>query len=111
MMHGTSSFLFVLLGIDTASERRRLRDEQREMPLHTPQSSLNGETLVEYDKGSSPSAIGWRFDRRHHIARIDSSDLLEEERRFLRAREQPRSRRKGLLEQTIHEESSESDFL
>ncbi|TGJ86487.1 hypothetical protein E0Z10_g2328 [Xylaria hypoxylon] len=111
VLHGTSSFIFVLLGIDTASERQRLRDQQHQRSLHTYQLPLDKKEKKEYDEESISSASWRRFNRRQTATEIDPNDLFEKQWKLLRTPEQPRRRRKGLLGQTIHEESSESDFL
>ncbi|TRX95310.1 hypothetical protein FHL15_003641 [Xylaria flabelliformis] len=110
MLHGTSSFLFVLLGMDTASERQRWRDQQRQRFLYTSRSSVEKEDKEYYEESSSSAS--WRqLERRQHVAaKVDPNDLFEKRWKLLRTPEQPRRRRKGLLAQTIHEESSESDF-
>ncbi|KAI1754454.1 hypothetical protein F4782DRAFT_31714 [Xylaria castorea] len=109
MLHGTSSFIFVLLGMDTASERQKLRNQQRQRLLYTSRSSAEKEDKEYYEESSSSAS--WRqFDKRQHVAKVDPNDLFEKRWKLLRTPEQPRRRRKGLLAQTIHEESSESDF-
>lgn len=42
---------------------------------------------------------------------LDYSELFDSRWKLMRAAEKPRRRRRGLLAQTIHEESSESDSL
>ncbi|KAI0194073.1 hypothetical protein EV127DRAFT_234853 [Xylaria flabelliformis] len=110
MLHGTSSFLFVLLGMDTASERQRWKDQERQRFLYTSRSSVEREDKEYYEESSSSAS--WRpLERRQHVAaKVDPNDLFEKRWKLLRTPEQPRRRRKGLLAQTIHEESSESDF-
>ncbi|KAI0490768.1 hypothetical protein F4859DRAFT_21523 [Xylaria cf. heliscus] len=111
MLHGTSSFIFVLLGMDTASEQQKLRDQQRQRQgrLYTSRLSLEEEDKEYYEESSSSAS--WRhLDKRQHVAKADLNDLFEKRWKLLRTPEQPRRRRKGLLAQTIHEESSESDF-
>ncbi|KAI0422102.1 hypothetical protein F5X98DRAFT_192999 [Xylaria grammica] len=112
VLHGTSNFIFVLLGMDsTTSERQKLRDQQHQRPLHTHQLPLDREEGKEYDEESSSSASWRRIKRKQNATKIDPNDLFEKKWKLLRTSEQPRRRRKGLLGQTIHEESSESDFL
>ncbi|KAI0457860.1 hypothetical protein F5B21DRAFT_53873 [Xylaria acuta] len=110
MLHGTSSFIFVLLGMDTASEQRKLGSQQHQRLLYTSRSSVDEEVDKEHYEESSSSASRRRFDRRQHAAKVDPNDLFEKRWKLLRTPEQIRRRRKGLLAQTIHEESSESDF-
>ncbi|KAJ2974940.1 hypothetical protein NUW58_g8497 [Xylaria curta] len=109
MLHGTSSFIFVLLGMDTASEQRKLRSQQYPRSLPTSEFSLVGDDKDRNeDSGSSTS---WRrLDGKQHVTEVDPTDLFEKRWKLLRTPEQPRRRRKSLLAQTIHEESSESDF-
>ncbi|KAI8950762.1 hypothetical protein F4801DRAFT_318600 [Xylaria longipes] len=110
MLHGTSSFIFVLLGMDTASERQKLRNQQHQKLLYTSRPSVEEEEDKKYYEESSSSASWRRFDRRQQVAKVDPNDLFEKRWKLLRTPEQPKRRRKGLLAQTIHEESSESDF-
>jgi hypothetical protein len=127
VLHGTSRFVFVLLGVDTASERQKLRDQQYRGRLHRSQFSLDGEDTQDHDQEfesasfSGDSLTKWERSNSsaswQHVAKskdkmsIDPNDLFEKRWKLLRTPEQPRRRRKGgLLGQTIHEESSESDF-
>ncbi|KAI0199037.1 hypothetical protein F4808DRAFT_227021 [Astrocystis sublimbata] len=115
MLHGTSSLLFILLGMDTASEREKMRSKQLHQPTWTPSvaSVDEDEHGRAYFDESSSSASLQRLDKKRHVTKIstDQRDLFERRWKLLRAPEQqPRRRRKGLLSQTIHEESSESDF-
>ncbi|KAI1429502.1 hypothetical protein F5Y12DRAFT_407456 [Xylaria sp. FL1777] len=108
VLHGTSSFAFVLLGIDATSGPQKLQHYQRSM--HTYQSSLDEREEKEYDEESTSSSRWQRSERRQHSPEINPSDLFEKQWKLVRSPMQPRRRRKGLLGQTIHEESSESDF-
>lgn len=110
MLHGTSGFIFVLLGIDTASERRKLRGQDQRI-VHTSPLSPDEGYEKEYDEELSPSATRRRFDRRQPVTEIDPNDLLGKRWKPLRTLKQPRRGRKGLIGQTIHEESSGSDLL
>ncbi|KAI0810762.1 hypothetical protein GGR55DRAFT_125989 [Xylaria sp. FL0064] len=111
VLHGTSSFIFVLLGIDSASRQQKPRDHRYQRSVQTYQSSLDEEEK-EYDGESSSSARWRRTDRSQKVtAEIKPNDLFEKQWKLVRAPVQSRRRRKGLLGQTIHEESSESDFL
>ncbi|KAI0540927.1 hypothetical protein GGR58DRAFT_70013 [Xylaria digitata] len=109
VLHGTSSFIFVLLGIDAASERRKLR-AQHQRSLHTYQHPLDKKEKKEYDDESTSSASWRRSNRRQSATKADQNDIFEKQWKLLRTPEPPRRRRNGLLGQTIHEESSESDF-
>ncbi|KAI0120010.1 hypothetical protein GGR51DRAFT_495947 [Nemania sp. FL0031] len=111
MLHGTSSFIFVLLGLDSASERRKkLKDQQYSRLQHAPQFSRDDEEK-EYDGESSLSGSWRRSEKRQPIPKIDPNDLFEQRWKLIRTPDQPRRRRRGLIGQTIHEESSESDSL
>ncbi|KAI0547265.1 hypothetical protein F4679DRAFT_586660 [Xylaria curta] len=110
MLHGTSSFIFVLLGMDTASERQKWRDQQRQRFSYASRSSVEKEDREYYEESSSSASWGQLERRQHVAAKVDPNDLFEKRWKLLRTPEQPRRRRKGLLAQTIHEESSESDF-
>lgn len=113
MLYGTSRFIFVLLGLDTTSERRYLNDQQdqQRQPQHTPQLSLDEDDEKYYEEGSSLSGSWRRSDKRQPVAKIDTNNLFEQRWKLIRTAEQPRRRRRGLIGQTIHEESSESDSL
>ncbi|KAI1736194.1 hypothetical protein F4680DRAFT_452200 [Xylaria scruposa] len=110
ILHGTSSFIFVLLGMDTASERQKWKDQQRQRFLYTSRSSVEKEDKEYYEESSSSASWGQLERRQHAAAKLDPNELFEKRWKLLRTPEQPRRRRKGLLAQTIHEESSESDF-
>ncbi|KAI1129433.1 hypothetical protein F5Y10DRAFT_238238 [Nemania abortiva] len=113
LLHSTSSFIFVLLGLDAASERRKkLKDQQYQRPQHTPQFSLDEEEgEEEYTQESSLSGSWRTSEKRQHVVKIDPNDLFEQRWKLIRTPDQPRRRRRGLIGQTIHEESSESDSL
>ncbi|KAK5630690.1 hypothetical protein RRF57_006405 [Xylaria bambusicola] len=97
LLHGTLSFMFVLLGWDAASER---------------QSSLarGHKKENEYGDGSNSSVRGHRSNKRGNSVEINPNDLFEEQWKLVRTPVQQRRRRKGLLGQTIMEESSESEL-
>lgn len=104
------------MGVDAATEQQKVRyrqslgyqqnhrasltEEVEEDDGELYSTPLSGETLVASWPRPSPATD----DRK-----IDLNDLFEKRWSSLRAPEQPR-RRRGLLAQTIHEESSESDF-
>ncbi|KAI0913363.1 hypothetical protein F4824DRAFT_171628 [Ustulina deusta] len=111
VLHGASSFIFVLLGIDTGPRRYKPREHQYQRSLDTYQSSLDDEEEKEYDEESSSSARWQRPEKRQNATEMNPNDLFEKQWKLVRTPVQPRRRRKGLLGQTIHEESSESDFL
>ncbi|KAI0408128.1 hypothetical protein F4802DRAFT_451715 [Xylaria palmicola] len=107
MLHGTSSFIFVLLGINTSSEPSAPKVQQHRPSLYASRSSPEEDR--KYDEESSPNTSGAHLGRKH-VTKIEQNDLFEKRWKLLRSPEQPSRTRKGLLAQTIHEESSESDF-
>ncbi|KAI1505889.1 hypothetical protein F5X99DRAFT_174353 [Biscogniauxia marginata] len=165
MLHGTSSFLFVLLGVDSATQQQRQRlrlaerrqhkqqQQQRLPPLDEADedgveeedddedegqldefgdsnSNFSGESSVrQYSSSLSSGRAGKQKSRGDPLLsdkpsgrsrrmgggaedpRLDAAaELFENRWKLLRSSEKPRRRRRGLLAQTIHEESSESDF-
>ncbi|KAI0840166.1 hypothetical protein F5Y06DRAFT_263856 [Hypoxylon sp. FL0890] len=115
VLYGTSSFIFISLGVDSSQNR----DSDRQISRHP---SLDDEP--EYDELESTnwsedtsgrlSASGltsrWGIPRRE--TKDDTHEMFEKQWKHwkqLRSSEKPRRRRRGLLSQTIHEESS-SDF-
>ncbi|KAI1310078.1 hypothetical protein F5Y03DRAFT_48949 [Xylaria venustula] len=110
-LHGTSSFLFVLLGIDTPSKQRKPRSQQYQDSTHMYQSSFDEEGGKEHDEGSTSSSRWKRPNGRQTVTTgLNPNDLFEKQWKIVRSPMHSRRRRKGLLGQTIHEESSESDF-
>ncbi|KAI0167034.1 hypothetical protein GGR52DRAFT_84628 [Hypoxylon sp. FL1284] len=116
MLHGTSSFIFVLLGVDASRKRNCEQDRSELPPLEDEEQDYDE---FELDSGARPSdSSSWvstssftsapRPSRSKETKDI-TRDLLEKQWRLLRSSEKPRRRRRGLLAQTIHEESS-SDF-
>ncbi|KAI1489077.1 hypothetical protein F5X96DRAFT_642478 [Biscogniauxia mediterranea] len=168
MLHGTSSFIFVLLGVDSATQQqqqrlraaaeRRQQQQQQQLSRLPPLDEADEEGEEEDDDedegqqdefgdsnsnfsgdsstrqyssslsssraGKQPSSssllsrsrwgIGGGWSRRKADSRLDddplASEMFEDRWKLLRSTEKPRRRRRGLLSQTIHEESSESDF-
>ncbi|KAI1433508.1 hypothetical protein GGR50DRAFT_498676 [Xylaria sp. CBS 124048] len=110
ILHTTSSFIFALFGLDTVPKRRELIEKLDRGQLSTPPYSPDEETDRAYDYVSSSGPSGQHLDTGKAIARVHPNDLFEERWRQIQMSEQPRRRRKGLLGQTIHEESSESDL-
>lgn len=113
VLHSTSSFIVVLLGWDAASERRTRSHQQYLELMHPyPASSFaeDDDDKKEYDDGSSSRARWQRSDRKRSSAELDPNDLFEKQWKLVRTPVQPRRQGKGLLGQTIHEESSESDL-
>ncbi|RYP73269.1 hypothetical protein DL771_003698 [Monosporascus sp. 5C6A] len=138
VLHGTSSFIFVLLGIDSSSEQKQQQQAEERERRRRRQLGLGGfdeEEDVEEEEygeeqsiemssglwsGDSSTTMGMpsSVSSRRRPARaaekepaLDHRGLLESQWKLLRATDKPRRRRKGLLSQTIHEESSESGSL
>ncbi|CAJ2507493.1 Uu.00g086790.m01.CDS01 [Anthostomella pinea] len=161
-LHRTSSFIYVLLGIDTTTSQKKQKRRQLQQDTLSPQGSqrllpsstndydyadeedlyleedYEGEEEGEgedsfktttYSDGSSsgrPSLtltsanlrrfkqtrrdVDYHANARKKPADANNGDLFENQWKMLRSSEKPRRRRRGLLSQTIHEESSESDF-
>ncbi|KAI0014913.1 hypothetical protein F4780DRAFT_784649 [Xylariomycetidae sp. FL0641] len=152
-LHGTSSLIFILFGIDAGTQeqrqaRMRLEQEVLDKQQQQQQQQQQPKDEYEYDFGgeeTTPTRSQRR--RRSSLARLSSlltsttttdsassasrrlgdttssggSVVLGGSRttttggadqwRLVRAADlKPRRRRRGLLAQTIHEESSESDF-
>ncbi|KAI1075265.1 hypothetical protein F5B20DRAFT_393892 [Whalleya microplaca] len=115
MLYGTSSSIFVLLGVDASQQRGLQRRKDRTLPL-----KVEGHESDELDSGagsgdsssrlSLPSITSQRAKSRKEMSNMDANEQFEKQWKLLRSSEKPRRRRKGLLSQTIHEESSESDF-
>ncbi|KAI8633162.1 hypothetical protein F5Y19DRAFT_292018 [Xylariaceae sp. FL1651] len=128
VLYGTSSFVFVMLGLDAASQREKMGHERYQRQLQGLRFPLGDEedeehhdeleprsfsrnSLAKTKLAMSSSSAGWRhFGKVKEDIKIDPNDLFEKRWKSLQTPEPPRRRRKGLLAQTIHEESSESDF-
>lgn len=117
MLHGTSSFIFVLLGVDASQKRRSERDrsklplEDEEQDYEQDYDGLDSETRSG-DSSSWVSTSSFTSTARPSKlkeTKDNSHDMLEKQWKLLRSSEKPKRRRRGLLAQTIHEESS-SDF-
>ncbi|RYP47685.1 hypothetical protein DL769_011292 [Monosporascus sp. CRB-8-3] len=136
-LHGTSSFIFVLLGIDSSSQQKQQQQAEERERRRRRQQGLGGFDEEDVEEGEDEeeqsfemSSGLWSGDSsttmgmpssassRRRPARgaekepaLDHRGLLDSQWKLLRATEKPRRRRRGLLSQTIHEESSESDSL
>ncbi|KAI1814789.1 hypothetical protein GGS20DRAFT_383955 [Poronia punctata] len=130
VLHGTSSFFFVLFGLNTpaSDKQRKLGGRYFQNPPRSTQflrhqgwpraydpdsesASLSGEGLDR--AGWSGLDIGWRrAPGPRDNERMDLVDAIGKQRVPLRTPDfQSRRRRKvGFMAPTIHEESSESDF-
>lgn len=105
VLHGTSSFVFVLLGVDASQKP----SSDRELP------ALDDEEEQDWDEsdtrlGDSSSRVSTTsFFSRRSVSKKekdDTNDMFEKQWKLLRPSEKPKRRRRGLLAQTIHEESS-----
>lgn len=123
MLHGTSSMLFLLLGMHPSQQPKEAS------PLAVPRTSSEDPSEAEsfgftWSGGESSSRISSeslsmrrkkeRFGGKDALRRFENSELYENQWNLLSRSAlspQPRRKTKGLLAQTIHEESSESDSL
>ncbi|KAJ3578966.1 hypothetical protein NPX13_g1595 [Xylaria arbuscula] len=105
----TFSFIAILFGWDGASERRKRRDQHYLESRH-PSAIAHEDDENEYNDDSSSSAKWQRSDMKESPGELDPNELFEKQWKLVRKPIQPGRRRKGLLGQTIHEESSESDL-
>ncbi|KAI1776147.1 hypothetical protein F4818DRAFT_371944 [Hypoxylon cercidicola] len=111
MLHGTSSFIFVLLGVD-ASQRRDSEQERSELPLLDDEQDydeLESETRIGDSSSWLSTSTFTSRSSKSKETKDNPHDMLEKQWKLLRSSEKPKRRRRGLLAQTIHEESS-SDF-
>ncbi|KAI1365368.1 hypothetical protein F5Y08DRAFT_179416 [Xylaria arbuscula] len=109
VLHSTFSFIAILFGWDGASERRKRRDQQYLESRH-PSAIAHEDDENEYNDDSSSSPKWQRSDTKESPGELDPNELFEKQWKLVRRPIQPGRRRKGLLGQTIHEESSESDL-
>ncbi|KAI1377324.1 hypothetical protein F4677DRAFT_52923 [Hypoxylon crocopeplum] len=111
ILHETSSFIFVLLGVG-APQKRELDHRRSKLP-HLDEEEFDdlGSTTQSEDSSSilSMANIISRRGKSKQGTNDDVYDLFEKQWKLVRSPEKPRKRRRGLLAQTIHEESS-SDF-
>lgn len=135
VLHGTSNLIFVLLGVDSSStaaeqknrhgggssRRRRLAagsEDEDGGGMRGDRSSIELEFWSGDTTTTSTSTTSAADSRRSTTKgqqqkepALDYGELFDSKWKLLRASEKPRRRRRGLLAQTIHEESSESDSL
>lgn len=121
ILHGTSSLIFVFLGISpgTASNSHTRR---KSLPQELPQTEQEQEEQDHDDYYEESSSSRFSAPKSGHLLKpprrpradadikTETAELLDRQWKLLRSTEKPRRRRRGLLAQTIHEESSESDF-
>ncbi|KAI0379989.1 hypothetical protein F5Y04DRAFT_111917 [Hypomontagnella monticulosa] len=110
ILRGTSSFIFVSLGIDPTSQKVKEYDQRTKLPpTDDDQDFYEPESGTRSEDSSSRLSIPGMSSRRARIKREtkdDAYEMFEKQWKLLRSTEKPRRRRRGLLSQTIHEESS-----
>ncbi|KAL7625482.1 hypothetical protein AAE478_004702 [Parahypoxylon ruwenzoriense] len=113
MLHGTSRFVFVLLGANT-SHRQNSRQQRSKLPplddddwnFDEPESRTQSEgSSSRLSIGSMPS----QYAKPKKETEDATYESFQKQWKWLKSSEKPKRRRRGLLSQTIHEESS-SDF-
>ncbi|KAI0398210.1 hypothetical protein F5Y17DRAFT_454214 [Xylariaceae sp. FL0594] len=124
LLHSTSSFFFVLLGLNTAERRQKLVDQYYEEGVKRSRLSLGSGSTSTYDdtlESPSFSSDSWkkslggkswpRSGKQRASDSIDFNDVYGRRRKLVRTAElQSRGgQRIGFMAPTIHEESSESD--
>ncbi|KAI1339038.1 hypothetical protein F5Y15DRAFT_91762 [Xylariaceae sp. FL0016] len=115
VLRGTSSIIFVLLGISpSASPPPHKPRSQQDFPSEDDQDQDYYYEDSTSSRFSSTPKSGrlLRPPRRQQAdqdIKTEATKLLDRQWKLLRTAEKPR-RRRGLLAQTIHEESTESDF-
>ncbi|XXH00236.1 putative tRNA threonylcarbamoyladenosine biosynthesis protein kae1 [Hypoxylon texense] len=115
MLHGTSSVIFVLLGVDASSQKRRSEQGGSELPPLEDEEQDYDDLDSGVRSGDSSSWVSTSSltsaprPSKSKRPKDGAQDMLEKQWKLLRSSEKPKRRRRGLLAQTIHEESS-SDF-
>ncbi|KAI5862864.1 hypothetical protein GGS23DRAFT_72237 [Durotheca rogersii] len=107
MLHGTSSFIFVLLGIDASQQHRSGRRRARLPPVADEDEELYG--LESTPSKSSVGGMAPRRGKPKREADDDTRESLRQQWKLPRPSKIPGQQRRGLISQTIYEESS-SDF-
>ncbi|KAI1106088.1 hypothetical protein F4804DRAFT_330648 [Jackrogersella minutella] len=105
VLRGTSSFIFVTLGID-ASQKQNL-DHQSHQQIFDEEEDFG--VTESGTRSESSGRLSSRRTKSKQEPRDDAYDMFERQWKLQRSSEKPKRRRRGLLSQTIHEESS-SDF-
>ncbi|KAI1805554.1 hypothetical protein F4811DRAFT_218904 [Daldinia bambusicola] len=114
VLYGTSSLIFVTLGVDASQDKHS--DNFRKGKALPPYDE--DEEFHDLDSGTrsgdSSSKISGAGSTSRRVkpkrqAKDDTHEIFERQWKILRSSEKPKRRRRGLLSQTIHEESS-SDF-
>ncbi|KAI2782078.1 hypothetical protein F4815DRAFT_463665 [Daldinia loculata] len=112
-LYGTSSLAFVTLGVDASQDRDSDYLRKGKLPL----SYDDDQESYELDSGtrsgdsssklsaSASSSTSRRVKSKWQV-KDDTNEIFERQWKLLRSSEKPKRRRRGLLSQTIHEESS-----
>ncbi|KAI1138926.1 hypothetical protein F5Y05DRAFT_382988 [Hypoxylon sp. FL0543] len=114
-LHGTSSFIFLSLGVDS-SQKRNSGGRGSKRPSIDDELEYDELESTTWSEGTSArlsaSGLASRWGIPKQEVRDDTQEMFEKQWKQwkqLRSPEKPKRRRRGLLSQTIHEESS-SDF-
>ncbi|KAI1468513.1 uncharacterized protein F4812DRAFT_458943 [Daldinia caldariorum] len=114
VLYGTSSLIFVTLGVDASQDKhsdyfgkgKALPPYDEDQESHDLDSNTrSGDRSSKISAASSTS----RRAKSKQQAKDDTHVIFERQWKLLRSSEKPKRRRRGLLSQTIHEESS-SDY-
>ncbi|KAI0119629.1 hypothetical protein F4814DRAFT_412783 [Daldinia grandis] len=113
-LYGTSSLIFVTLGVDASQDRDASYLRKGKLPLSydDDQESHELDSGPHSGDGSSKLSTASSASRRvksKQQAKDSINEIFERQWKLLRFSGKPKRRRRGLLSQTIHEESS-SDF-
>ncbi|KAI8965629.1 hypothetical protein F5Y11DRAFT_275533 [Daldinia sp. FL1419] len=114
LLYGASSLMFVTLGVDASQDqdsdyyrkRKSLPSYDEDQASYEPDSGTRSG-----DSSGRISASGSALRRaksKQHV-KDETHEIFERQWKILRSPGKPKRRRRGLLSQTIHEESS-SDF-
>lgn len=112
MLHETSNFIFVTLGVDTSSEeQRKLVRYRSKLPSSSAEEQdldrPGFKTQSEDSSGRQSASSGpSRRGKPRQEIKDDVFEAFERKWKVSRSPEKPKRRRRGLLSQTIHEESS-----
>ncbi|KAI2473792.1 hypothetical protein F4781DRAFT_3034 [Annulohypoxylon bovei var. microspora] len=110
LLHGTSSFIFVTLGVDTSQDQDEdyrgsnlasYGDDEQDFDL-----AESGTRSEESSGRLLGSGVSSRRAKVKQESKDDANENFEKRWKQLRSTDKPRRRRRGLLSQTIHEESS-----
>jgi hypothetical protein len=129
VLRGSSSILFFILGVSPSQQPRKKILSRQSLPPPTPAGVSRTPSESGLDsggEGSSRASSSSSLHRRgkEFASRIDAGELQLYESRFKagalsmssgsssgKSPSWPRRRSRGLLAQTIHEESSESESM